>query len=249
MTDGAGSAPLQCVILAGGLGTRMRDVSGAEPKALLQVGGRPFIDHQLDLLARGGVEQVVICIGYGGAEVRSHVADGDAFGLEVRYVDEGDALRGTAGALRLALDEGALAAAFGVLYGDSYLPIELQPVWDAFQASPLPALMTVLRNDDRWDTSNAMVEDGRVVLYDKRGADPTAVERRWIDYGLSVLEARLIADRVPEAAVADLADLYHELSLAGQLAAFEVDERFYEVGSPEGLADLERHLGLGGPQP
>ena len=234
--------PIQCVILAGGLGTRMESVSGGRPKALLPVAGRPFIDHQLELLAGRGVTDVVICTGYGGADVRSHVAGRAPRGLAVRLVDEGDTLRGTAGALRLALDESALAPSFAVLYGDSYLPIELEPVWDAFRASRLPALMTVLRNDDRWDTSNAIVADGRVVLYDKGGSDPRAAERSWIDYGLSVLEAQVVSERVPAGAVADLADLYRDLSLAGDLAAFEVEERFYEIGSPRGLEELERYF-------
>jgi NDP-sugar pyrophosphorylase family protein len=233
---------MQCVILAGGLGTRMREVTDGQPKALIPVSGRPFIDHQLDLLAASGVQQVVLCIGFGGAAVQSHVADGAAFGVDVRYVDERDALRGTAGALRLALDQEVLAGTFGVLYGDSYLPIELQPVWDAFVASGLPALMTVFKNDDRWDRSNAVLAGGRVALYDKHGTDPSPAQRRWIDYGLSVLSAALIEERVPFGAVADLADLYHDLSLEGKLAGLEVEERFYEVGSPAGLAELEGYL-------
>jgi NDP-sugar pyrophosphorylase family protein len=232
--------PLQCVILAGGLGTRMASLTAGRPKALLPVAGRPFIDHQLELLAEAGVTDVVICTGYGGAELRSHVEDGAAHGLELRFVDEGDELRGTAGALRLAFDQGVLDPSFAVLYGDSYLPIELQPVWDAFRASRLPALMTVLRNDDRWDASNAIVADGRVVLYDKGGSDP---RRRWIDYGLSVLAARVVAERVPAGAVSDLAEVYRDLSLAGELGAYEVEERFYEIGSPSGLEELERYLG------
>jgi MurNAc alpha-1-phosphate uridylyltransferase len=233
---------MQCVILAGGLGTRMPQVSADRPKALLPVGGRPFVDHQLELLAAGGVEDVVLCVGYGGDALRNHVGDGARFGLNVRYVDEGTELKGTAGALRLALDEGALADAFAVLYGDSYLPIELEPVWAAFRAGGLPALMTVYRNEDRWDASNAAFEDGRVVLYDKHGVSPRGEPLRWIDYGLSILSADVIQERVAPRTVADLADLYHDLSVEGKLAGFEVDERFYEVGSPAGLAELERHL-------
>ena len=227
------------MILAGGLGTRMASLTAGRPKALLPVAGRPFIDHQLELLAGGGVTDVVICTGYGGDELRSHVGRGAPDGVRVRFVDEGDDLRATGGALRLALDEGALSESFAVLYGDSYLPIALQPVWNAFRASPLPALMTVLRNDDRWDASNAIVRDGRVALYDKNGSDP---RRRWIDYGLSVLAAEVIADRVPSGAVADLADVYHDVSIAGELAALEVEDRFYEVGSPSGLEALEQYL-------
>jgi NDP-sugar pyrophosphorylase family protein len=233
---------MQCAILAGGLGRRMQSQTAGLPKALVPIGGRPFVDYQLELLAASGVQDVVFCIGYGGAALQRHVGDGAAYGLSVCYVDEGDELRGTAGALRLALDDGALAEAFFVLYGDSYLPIEMEPVWQAFWGSELPALMTVYLNEDRWDTSNAIVSAGRVVLYDKRGTDARASERRWIDYGLSVLRAELIDQRIRADIAADLADLYRDLSLEGNLAAFEVKERFYEVGSPEGLTELERHL-------
>jgi NDP-sugar pyrophosphorylase family protein len=234
---------MQCVIVAGGLGTRMRTLTGADlPKALLPVHGRPFVDHQLELLVARGVENVVFCIGHGGSALRDHVADGAAFGLGVRYVDEGDDLRGTAGALRLALDAGVLDEDFAVLYGDSYLPIELEPVWRAFRAAGLPALMTVYRNENRWEPSNTVLAAGRVVLYDKQRTHARSAESRWIDYGLSVLRAELVEQRVPPAQVADLADLFHVLSLEGKLAGLEVEERFYEVGSPQGLADLESYL-------
>jgi NDP-sugar pyrophosphorylase family protein len=234
---------MQCVILAGGLGTRMRDFGEANlPKALLPVHGRPFVDHQLELLAIRGVEDVVFCIGHGGTALREHVGEGAAFGLAVRYVDEGDDLRGTAGALRLALDKGVLDEAFAVLYGDSYLPIDLEPVWRAFAAGGLPALMTVFRNENRWEPSNAVLDAGRVVLYDKRREHPRSAECRWIDYGLSVLRAEVVEERVPAVEVVDLADLFHDLSLEGKLAGLEVQERFYEVGSPEGLAELERYV-------
>jgi N-acetyl-alpha-D-muramate 1-phosphate uridylyltransferase len=234
---------MQCVIVAGGLGTRMRSLTGvALPKALLPVHGRPFVDHQLELLAARGVEDVVFCIGHGGTSLRQHVGDGAAFGLAVRYVDEGDDLRGTAGALRLALDSGVLDDDFAVLYGDSYLPIDLGPVWRAFSTAGLPALMTVYRNENRWEHSNAVLGGGRIVLYDKRRRHPRSTQCRWIDYGLSVLRAELVEERVPQGEAADLADLFHVLSLEGKLAGLEVEERFYEVGSPEGLAELERYL-------
>jgi NDP-sugar pyrophosphorylase family protein len=230
------------VILAGGLGTRMQARDAGLPKALIPVAGRPFVDHQLELLVAQGIHDVVMCIGFGGSALREHLGSGQQYGLRVRSIDEGDDLRGTAGALRLAYDEGVLADSFFVLYGDSYLPIDMSSVWERFRATDLPALMTVFPNEDRWDTSNAIVAGDRVVLYDKRGTDPRAGERRWIDYGLSVLDTGVIGERVPAGQVHDLADLYHDLSVSGALAAFEANERFYEIGSAEGLADLERHL-------
>jgi N-acetyl-alpha-D-muramate 1-phosphate uridylyltransferase len=235
---------MQCVILAGGRGVRMKPLTDEIPKALVPVAGRPFVDHQLEWLAEHGVTDVVFCIGYRGDQLRAFVEDGSRWGISVRYVDEGEELRGTAGALRLALDAGALAESFFVLYGDSYLPIELAPVWEAFRGAGTPALMTLFRNENRWDASNAQYADGKVLNYDKEnaGRNPSLA---WIDYGLGVLSRGLIAGRIQPGEVSDLADLYRELSMEGALAGFEVDRRFYEVGSPEGLEELERVLAAG----
>jgi NDP-sugar pyrophosphorylase family protein len=218
----------------------MRPLTDELPKTLLSVGGVPFASHQLDWLAREGVDSVVYCIGYRGDLIREYVDTGACWGVAVDFVDEGDDLRGTAGALRLAHDEGVLRERFFVLYGDSYLPISLEPVWHAFAASGLPALMTVLRNEDRWDRSNAAVEDGLVTSYDKTAQDDDTLQ--WIDYGLSALQASLVAERVPAGEKTDLADVLRELSAERLLAAYEVEERFFEIGSPLGLDELERHL-------
>jgi MurNAc alpha-1-phosphate uridylyltransferase len=234
---------LQCVILAGGVGTRLRPLTDETPKALLPVLGRPFADWQLRLLASQGAERVLYSIGYRGEMIREFVGDGGRWGLAVAYADEGTELRGTGGALRLALDEGALEESFFVLYGDSYLPTDMREVERAWGQSPLPALMTLFRNEDRWDRSNAILRDGRVILYDKERPADRVAEMHWIDYGLSVLTREIVASRVAPDTVVDLAELMRELSLEKELAGFEVSERFYEAGSREGLRDLEAYLG------
>ena len=233
---------LQCVVLAGGLGTRMRHFTHAIPKPLIPVLGRPFVDWQLELLAAQGMRRLVFSIGYLGSLLQEHVGDGSRWGLSITWVDEGEDLRGTAGALRMALDEGVLDEHFCVLYGDSFLPTSIAAIEDAWRAGDRPALMVLLRNEGRWDTSNAVYRDGRVVLYQKLSVEDRPTEMRWIDYGISVLDAVLLAERVEMGARKDLADLMHELSIAGQLAGLEVSERFYEIGSPGGLRDLEAHL-------
>jgi len=235
---------MQCVILAGGRATRMRPLTDTIPKALIPVAGRPFLDHQLDWLAGHGVTDVVLCIGYRGDAIRAHfdAGAGAHHGLRVRFVDEGERLRGTAGALRLALDEGALEESFLLTYGDSFLPVDFGAVFAAFAAAGKAALMTVFRNDGRWDTSNVIFDGRMVTLYDKQRRTRPPEEFRFIDYGLSALSRRVIADEVPAEGSADLAGLFNALSLRGDLAGFEVGERFYEIGSPAGLEDFERWL-------
>jgi NDP-sugar pyrophosphorylase family protein len=224
------------VILAGGVATRLGAHAGDLPKTLVPVAGRPFADHQLTWLAGQGVTQVVYCIGYRGDQIRAYVGDGARWGLSVAYVDEGSHLRGTGGALRLAYDERVLARPFAVVYGDSYLRVELQPVLAAFRSAGLPALMTVLRNDGRWDRSNADFDGRLVTRYSKEEG-----KFSWIDYGLSILDDDVI-ERISPGHAADLAQLFSELSTERLLGGFEVNERFYEIGSPEGLDELARLL-------
>lgn len=233
---------MQCLILAGGLATRMRPLTETIPKALIPIAGRPFIDHQLAWLAAHGVTDVVLSVGYLGEALSAHVGDGAAFGLRVRTVDEGPNLRGTAGAVRLAFDQGALEERFLVTYGDSFLPIDFSAVFDAFAASGAPALMTVFRNQGRWDTSNVIFDGRMVSLYDKQRRTRPAEEFAFIDYGLSALERRVVAAEIPTGAKADLADLFHALSQRGELAGYESAERFYEIGSPAGLEDFAQWL-------
>jgi NDP-sugar pyrophosphorylase family protein len=235
---------VQVLVLAGGLGTRMRPRTETMPKALLPVLGRPFAEHQVELLAAHGVHDVVFSIAYLGHMIRDALGDGSRFGLRIRYVDEGTELRGTGGAVRLFTDSGLAEERFAVLYGDSYLPIDYAAVWDAYADCGRPALMTVIRNHDRWDASNAdLGEDGLVRYVKGAGADAGFT---WIDYGLSVVSARVVPEYVPRDTISDLAGLFTDLGERGMLAGFEVHERFYEVGSVDGIADLEDMLSRGG---
>ena len=187
---------MQCVILAGGLGTRMWPETKTIPKTLLPIAGTPFATWQLSWLARSGIDSVVYCVGHLGQQIRDHVGDGAPWGLSVRYVDEGDHLRGTAGALRLAYDEGALDEDFLVLYGDSWLQIDPAAVLRAARERREPALMTVFRNDGRWDGSNVVLDGTRVARYAK-GLTTPPPEMRWIDYGLLAFRRGVISERVP----------------------------------------------------
>lgn len=232
---------MQCVILAGGLATRMRPLTDTLPKALIVAAGRPFIDYQLEWLARVGVTKVLLSVGYQGAMLREYAGDGSRWGLALSVIDEGTDLRGTGGALRLAFDRGALDESFLLTYGDSFLPIDFSAVWRAFLGCGKPALMTVFRNAGRWDQSNVVLEEGQV-FYDKTRRSRPAEDFQHIDYGLSALERALVPRFVPEHGKHDLAAIFHELGKSGQLAGFEVEQRFFEIGSPSGLSDFEQWL-------
>jgi NDP-sugar pyrophosphorylase family protein len=222
-------------ILAGGLGTRLGARVRDTPKPLLEVAGEPFLYHQLRLLAAHGAGEVVLCVGYLGELIERRVG-AERFGLEIAYCYDGPELDGTLGAIRRA--RALLGERFLVLYGDTYLRLDYAAAARAWGDSGLPALMCVLRNEGRWDASNALYADGRVVTYDKRAPAP---EMRWIDYGLGGL-CQAALDRAPPG-TRDLSDLYILLAREGLLCGFEAHERFYEIGTPAGLAETDAFLG------
>lgn len=227
---------LPVAILAGGLATRLRPITETIPKALVDVAGKPFIVRQLSYLREQGVSQVVLCIGYLGDMVRDVVGSGESFGIVVSYSEDGPNLLGTGGALAKAIP--LLGDDFFVLYGDSFLPVNFSAVQEAYEKSKQPALMTVLKNQNQWDKSNVLFVDGRLHEYNKR--TPRA-EMTYIDYGLGVVSASVLKQR-PVGQSFDLADVYQDLSLQGQLAGLEVHERFYEIGSHTGLKETEDYF-------
>ena len=235
-----GSIPV--AILAGGLATRLGPLTQKVPKVLLPVAGRAFLAHQLELLREQGFRRVVLCVGHLGETVREQFGDGSGWGLKLEYSFDGSVLLGTGGALRQARP--LLGDPFFVLYGDSYLPIEFGPVAECFAECGRLGLMTVFRNDGLYDTSNVIFREGEIAVYDKKARLP---EMKHIDYGLSLFRAAAF-DGWPEDQPFDLADVMQNLLARGQLAAFEVGQRFYEIGSPAGLAELEAFLACKPPE-
>jgi N-acetyl-alpha-D-muramate 1-phosphate uridylyltransferase len=221
-------------ILAGGLGERLGDHVSDTPKPLLEVAGEPFLFHQLRLLARHGGRQVVLCVGHLGELIERRVGPA-RFGLRIRYSYDAPGLDGTLGAIRRAAP--LLGERFLVLYGDTYLRIDYESSATVWETSGLPAMMTVLRNEGRWDVSNARLDGTRVVAYDKQAPDASM---QWIDYGLGGLSAwtlQLVGD-----GVRDLSCLYNTLAKRGELLGVEATERFYEIGSPAALAETDAFL-------
>jgi MurNAc alpha-1-phosphate uridylyltransferase len=234
---------LPCLVLGGGRGTRMRPATDTVPKPLLVVAGEPFAVHQLRWLASEGVTDVVYSIGYLGGMIRDALTVRTDLPCSIRFVEDGTTLLGTGGAVRRAIDETALDGPFFVLYGDSYLQLELQHVVARFTNSGREALMTVFRNDGELDRSNAIFDGTLVVRYDKNEPSPADAGMRYIDYGLSILQPETVREHFPNGEHGDLARLFQALSAQGRLAGYEVRHRFFEIGSTQGLVDLEHHLG------
>jgi NDP-sugar pyrophosphorylase family protein len=232
------SAPIEIpvAILAGGLATRLRPITEKIPKSLVPVAGKPFLAHQLELLRSRGIRRAVLCVGHLGEMIQRDFGDGSAFGMRLEYSFDGSQLLGTGGALQRALP--LLGDEFFVLYGDSYLPADYASVADFFRRCGKLGCMTVYHNQGRYDTSNVVFHDGEIVVYDKRNRRP---EMQYIDYGLSLFK-KPVFDAYTSDPPFDLADVLSKLVREKQLAGYEVRERFYEMGSPAGLAELESLL-------
>jgi len=227
---------LTVAILAGGLATRLRPVTERIPKCLVDVDGRPFAVHQIELLRRHGVTEIVFLVGHLGELVPRALGDGSQWGVRLRYQFDGPRPLGTGGAIRQALPE--LGEAFFVLYGDSYLECDYPAIQQAFAASGKAGLMTVYRNEDRGDRSNILFDGDQIVAYDKQRRTPGM---KHIDYGLGVFRASVFAGYAGDEAL-DLVTVYQDLLARNDLAGFEVPTRFHEIGSPAGLEELRAYL-------
>ncbi len=227
---------LTVAILAGGRATRLHPMTENVPKSLLELNGEPFAIHQLRLLRARGVERVVLCVGHLGVLVQRAIGDGVAFGLQVDYSFDGAALLGTAGAIKNALPK--LGDSFFVMYGDSYLPCDYAAIARNFYSSGVLGMMTVFRNEGKWDTSNVEFAAGRILAYSKIDRNP---RMHYIDYGLGVFRAQAFAN-LPAGKPGDLSEIYTDLLRRNQLSAFEARERFYEIGSPAGLRETAEFL-------
>ena len=230
---------VQVVVLMGGLGTRLKNITKECPKSLADVAGRPFFDYQLELLIAWGFRKFVFLIGYRAEMIEEHYGDGSRYGISIQYSHDGEKLLGTGGAVRHAA--GLLEDDFLLMYGDSFMDIDYAETlyrYERGKAAGARALMTVLRNGNRFDKSNVAMDHDRIALYDKHNPTP---EMDHIDYGVCMYEKSLFESHGEDEAF-DIADIQHELSLSGQMVAQRVTKRFYEIGSPESLAEFSRYV-------
>ncbi|MEM3519557.1 MAG: nucleotidyltransferase family protein [Candidatus Hadarchaeales archaeon] len=229
---------MQAVILAGGLGERLRPITERIPKAMVNIRGRPFLEYQINLLKNNGISDIVLCVGYLGEKIKQYFGDGRKFGVNIKYSEEKDLL-GTAGALKNA--EPLLEDIFFLTYGDAYLILDYKNVMNYFRKFRKLGLMVVYKNFDRYGKSNTVVEGNLVKYYSKK---KRVKEMVYIDFGVSVLRKKAL-EFVPPAKKLDLEFLFQELIKRKQLLAYETTQRFYEIGNPSGLREFRRLVSLG----
>jgi NDP-sugar pyrophosphorylase family protein len=226
----------QIVVLAGGKATRLYPVTQDIPKSMIEINGIPFITHQINLFKRNNISNVVLCLGVFSDQIIDYVGDGSRFGISVKYsIEKATELLGTFGALINSYD--LLSDVFFVTFGDSYLDIDYQGIYDQFLHSNKMGLMTVYKNNNRYVPSNTAIKDGIVTRYDKS----TSTGFEYVDYGLSIFRKKAL-DFFPKNKNLDLTELNQKLISIKELASFEVHQKFYEIGTFEGIADLELHL-------
>ncbi len=222
---------MQVVIIAGGLGTRLGELTKNIPKSLVSVGGKPFLQLQIERLKEQGIRDIVLCIGHLGQDIKDYFGDGSRFGVNLRYSLE-RTLLGTAGAVKNA--EPLLADYFFTLYGDSYVSIDYQNILDFFLPLRKLGLMTVYHNKDLYDRSNTEIDGNFVINYSK---NLKTQEMVYIDYGVNLFRKEVLK-LIPEKQAYPLESVFAELIRQKQLLAYEVKERFYEIGSVSGLTEL-----------
>jgi len=229
------------VILAGGLATRLRPITEKTPKSLIKINGVHFVLLQLDLLEKKGFKEIHFCLGFLGEQVEKAVKNSDYFErLNISFSYDGEKLLGTGGTIRKIINQ--LPDYFFITYGDSYLDINFHDIQEIFESKKqrFASLMTVYKNKDLFDTSNVIFENGSLELYSKINKDSRMA---FIDYGVGILSNKCM-DIYEKNSIFDLGELYENLSLKKELYGFEVFQRFYEIGSLQGIKDLSKYLNL-----
>jgi MurNAc alpha-1-phosphate uridylyltransferase len=227
---------MQVAILAGGLATRLRPLTTTTPKSMILVYGKPFLEYQLEFLKQDGIKDIVLCVGYLKEKIESYFGNGSQFGVHIQYSVEERSLLGTAGALRNALD--LLDDTFFVMYGDSYLFLNFNEIWRYFHQFEKSALMVVYKNENRYDRSNVSINGNFVQNYNKTEQTP---DMGYIDYGVSLLRKKVL-ESIPENEYYPLETVFSSLIAHQELLSYPTNQRFYEIGSKEGLKEFQNYI-------
>ena len=228
---------MQSIILAGGLGTRLRPLTHKTPKCMTLINNKPFLEYQLLLLKKQGINSILLCVAYLHEQIQNYFGDGKKWGLTLQYSVEEQPL-GTGGALKKA--QVLLQDRFLLLYGDSYLPIAYKDIITAFTSSKKKGLMVVYDNHDTHDTkNNVRVEQGEVKSYDKK--EPRK-DFNGVEAGVLVFKKEIIDLMPPQESFSLEEEIFPKLIQQNQMGAFMIRQKFYDIGTVRRLKDAEKIL-------
>ena len=227
---------MQMVIICGGLGTRLGHLTKYTPKSMIEIEGKPFLEYQIENLKKQSITDIVLCVGHLSKKIEEYFGNGQRFGVNLKYSFEKEKLLGQIGAVKNA--EPLLEDSFFIMYGDSYLTLDLHKVYNFFMQHDKPALMVVYQNHDKYDKSNIIIQDNMVIGY---GEKQKTRDMIYIDYGTSILRKKVL-DYVPKGTSYSTEEFFTDLIKKQDLMAFESDKRFYHVGDPDSLEDFRNYI-------
>ncbi len=226
---------MQIAILCGGLATRLAPLSTHTPKSMIKIHGKPFLEYQINTLKKNKITNIVLCVGHLADQIIDYFGNGKKFNVHITYSHDGKTPLGPAGALKKAADK--LENIFFTLYGDSYVFLNFQKIYNHFSTTKNLAMMTVFQNHDKYDTSNIVVKNNKVIKYNKNKTP----DMTYIDYGVSIFRKQTL-HLIPHNTFFTTKDLYTKLVEKNELQAYPVTKRFYHIGTPEALQDFNRFI-------
>jgi len=224
------------LILAGGLSTRISNLTQEVPKSLLKFGGKPFLQWQLELLSKNNAKEVVLCVSHKSNLIEDFIKSITLKDLRITFSYDGKEQAGTGGAIIKALP--FVGEQFAVLYGDSYLPVNFQAIEDYFISDDRPALMTVVKNALKNEVSNVNFQNGKIEKYDK---SRYTNDMEYIDFGLNFFNVMAFSHYMQRKHI-DLSEIQYNLAIENNLSGYEVKSSYYEVGSLNGITAFEEFI-------
>jgi len=223
---------MQIAIMCGGLATRLGSLAANIPKSMIDIDGKPFLEHQIEMLKKHNITDIVLCVGHLSDKIEDYFGNGNKFGVNIKYSQDGDKALGPIGAIKNA--ESLLDDVFFIMYGDSYLSVDFQKAYSFFKEHDKLGLMVVYKNNDKYDKSNLIIKDNMVVGYKEKGA-------AYIDYGTSIISKKAL-DLVPKNTMYSTGKFFSDLISKKELLAFEAEKRFYHIGNPDALGELRNYI-------
>jgi len=223
---------MQIAIICGGLATRLGSLATNIPKSMIDIDGKPFLEQQIEMLKKHNITDIVLCVGHLSDKIEDYFGNGDKFGVNIKYSQDGAKALGPIGAIKNA--ESLLDDVFFIMYGDSYLSVDFQKAYSFFKEHDKLGLMVVYKNNDKYDKSNLVIKDNMVVGYREK-------EAVYIDYGTSILRKKAL-DLVPKNTMYSTGQFFSDLISKKELLAFEAEKRFYHIGNPDALEELRSFI-------